>query len=145
MQKFCQAQRADLIAADVQGMIEVMATILPEVDRQTMTQNSGMGKYMVDSIREGLRISVDGWVDDDLAFIKPWGFELDEIKVPILVYQGSEDKMVPYAHGQWLAKHLPQEKMQKHLIEEEGHLSIFIGKVDDIMEELMTAGGVSPK
>lgn len=111
--------------------------MLPEVDKKALTGSTSMAEYFVVVMQEALRDSVDGWVDDDLAFIKPWGFELSEIKVPVLLYQGSEDKMVPYAHGEWLGEHLPQEKLTKHLIPGEGHISILVGKMDGMIGELL--------
>ena len=74
---------------------------------------------------EGLRRGVDGWIDDDLAFTQPWGFQLEEISIPTMIWQGSDDLMVPFAHGQWLASHLPQASV--HLEQGEGHLSIGLG------------------
>src|SRR5262249_45998940 len=50
---------------------------------------------------------VGGWVDDDLAFIEEWGFEVGEIDIPVLVVFGSTDVLVPAAHGEWLAAHVP--------------------------------------
>jgi pimeloyl-ACP methyl ester carboxylesterase len=55
----------------------------------------------------------------------------------VILYQGTKDKMVPYAHGEWLAKHLPQEKLRKHLIQGQGHVSIFLGREDSIIDELL--------
>ncbi|KAF2100254.1 alpha/beta-hydrolase [Rhizodiscina lignyota] len=141
LRKFCDAQRPEMLKADVAGMMEVLATVLPEVDKKTML-GSKIGEHIVDSFRESLRVSCDGWIDDDLAFTVPWGFELSEIKVPVLLYQGSEDKMVPFAHGQWLAEHLPQDKLRKHLIQGEGHLSIFLEQIDTMMDELLTVAKV---
>ena len=60
------------------------------------------GEDLVAGYAEGLRTGVDGWLDDDLAFVKPWGFEPSQLSVPVFVWQGSEDLMVPIAHGQWL-------------------------------------------
>ena len=114
-----------------------MSSILPEVDARALLDNEAMGADIATSFQEALRVSVDGWVDDDLEFIEPWGFELSDIKVPVLLYQGSEDKMVPYSHGQWFAEHLPQEKLRKYLIEGQGHISIFIGREESMIDELL--------
>jgi pimeloyl-ACP methyl ester carboxylesterase len=48
-----------------------------------------------------------GWIDDDLAFTWPWGFELSEIKVPVEIRFGADDVLVPASHGHWLATHVP--------------------------------------
>ena len=50
---------------------------------------------------------VGGWVDDDLAHLHPWGFDVGEITVPVLVRYGATDVLVPPAHGEWLAAHVP--------------------------------------
>ena len=137
LQEYCAAQRAEILSADVAGIIEAMSSLLPTVDKEALVQNSELGQHMVELMNEGLRVSSDGWVDDDLTFVKPWGFDLSEIKVPLLLYQGSEDKMVPFSHGEWLAEHLPQEKLKKHLIQGQGHISIFVGQCDGIIDDLL--------
>lgn len=71
------------------------------------------------------------------ACIEPWGFELSEVKVPVIIYQGSEDLMVPFAHGKWLAEHLPQDMVKKHLLEGEGHISIFLDHMENMIDELV--------
>jgi pimeloyl-ACP methyl ester carboxylesterase len=48
-----------------------------------------------------------GWVDDDLAVTRPWGFDVAKIAVPVLVWYGSTDVLVPPAHGDWLAENVP--------------------------------------
>jgi pimeloyl-ACP methyl ester carboxylesterase len=50
---------------------------------------------------------VGGWVDDGLAFTEPWGFDIGEIPVPVLVRYGLTDVLVPPAHGEWLAANVP--------------------------------------
>ena len=82
-------------------IVDGMSSLLPEVDRAYCTGE--LGEEMAASFREAVRIGVDGWVDDDLAFVSPWGYDLDAIAVPVSVWQGSADLMVPFAHGQWLA------------------------------------------
>ena len=102
-----------------------------------MLEDDTMGQHVADSTKESLKINCDGWVDDTMAFIAPWGFELSDIKVPVLLYQGSEDKMVPFGHGEWLAAHLPQGNLRKHLMQGQGHISIFLGQMDDMLDELL--------
>jgi len=51
------------------------------------------------STRRALAPGVEGWVEDDLAFAKPWGFDLAAIAVPVHVWQGDLDRMVRAARG----------------------------------------------
>ena len=60
-------------------------------------------EVMTDTLRDG----VDGWVDDDLAFVKPWGFDVGSITVQTSLWYGRGDTLVPGAHGDWLAAHIP--------------------------------------
>jgi pimeloyl-ACP methyl ester carboxylesterase len=59
------------------------------------------------STREMFAEGVWGWVDDDLAFIGPWGFDVDELRGPVEIRYGATDVLVPPAHGRWLATHIP--------------------------------------
>jgi len=61
-----------------------------------------------------------GWVDDDLAFTRPWGFDVGEISVPVLVWYGTTDVLVPPTHGEWLAANVPGCIVK--LDDEAGHL-----------------------
>lgn len=139
IQKFCQAERPGLLAADPKGLTEALATLLPEVDKKAMLEDENTGNDMVTTIQEALRVSCDGWVDDDLAFTRPWGFDLGEIKVPVFLYQGSEDMMVPMAHGKWLAGQLPGDKVKARLLDGEGHISIFSAYVDEMLDNVLAA------
>jgi pimeloyl-ACP methyl ester carboxylesterase len=123
----------DITAADVVTSLE---TILPDVDRAVLT-----GEFADDTVasfREAMRTGIEGWLEDDLAFLAPWGFELAEISVPTMIWQGSADLMVPFAHGQWLASRLPAASA--HLEHGEGHLSVALGALDRMLDELVAAG-----
>jgi pimeloyl-ACP methyl ester carboxylesterase len=81
------------------------------------------------SVKEGIGRSVDGIVDDDLAFTRPWGFEVSEITVPVAVWYGPHDTLVPAGHGEWLARTIPGAEV---VVLDGGHFAIY-----DRMSELM--------
>ena len=74
---------------------------------------------------------VGGWVDDDLAFTRPWGFDVAAIEVPVLVVYGTSDVLVPPAHGEWLAANVPGCLVK---VEAGGHLGT--DPVTEITENL---------
>ena len=76
-----------------------------------------------------------GWVDDDLAFVRPWGFELDSVRVPVSVWHGKLDLFVPYTHSIWLAAHLPTSEL--HQFDFEGHLSVFERRAPAVLDWLL--------
>jgi len=127
-------QLKDITAAEVASSLE---TLLPDIDRAALTGE--FAEDMAASFREAVRAGTEGWLDDDLAFARPWGFGLEEISVPVMIWQGSADLMVPFSHGQWLASHLPGASA--HLQQGEGHLSVGLGALDRMLDELVAAGG----
>jgi pimeloyl-ACP methyl ester carboxylesterase len=127
-----QGHLKDVTPADI---ITSLETLLPNVDKAVRTGE--FGEDLAASFHEGLRLGVDGWLDDDLAFMKPWGFDLDEVAVPTTLWQGSEDLMVPIAHGQWLSSRLPG--VAAHLEPGEGHLSVALGALERMLDELVSA------
>jgi pimeloyl-ACP methyl ester carboxylesterase len=89
-----------------------------------------LGEFLQESFRAGLAGGVDGWVDDDLAFVAPWGFDPGDIAVPVQVWQGRQDRMVPYAHGLWLAQRLPRADVR--LSPDDGHLTLAERRVGEV-------------
>jgi pimeloyl-ACP methyl ester carboxylesterase len=133
LRRYLDADAEGLRDADAAGIVASLTTLLPPVDRAVVTAE--YGDDLAAQLREGLRTGVDGWLDDDLALTRGWGFDLDEVGVPTFVWQGSEDLMVPFAHGRWLAAHLPH--VTPHLLPGEGHLSVGLGALDAMLDELV--------
>ena len=51
--------------------------------------------------------SLDGWIDDQLAAVRPWGFDVAEITTPVGIWHGSHDTRMPRAHSDWLTASIP--------------------------------------
>lgn len=127
-----EALAVEVLAAEPEQIKELMATLLPPVDAAVLTGERAVhGKR---NLERSLANGVAGWRDDDLAFTRPWGFELAEIRVPTLLWQGVQDKMVPVAHGRWLAERVPG--VEAHVSEADGHLSIAVGRLGEIYDWL---------
>jgi len=117
---------------------DAFGDLIDDVDRTALTGE--FADWTAATFREALRESYWGWFDDDMAFIKPWGFDLAAIKVPVHVWQGRHDRMVPYAHGEWLAAHIGSAV--PHLLEEHGHLSLAVDALDLVVGELLASDAV---
>jgi pimeloyl-ACP methyl ester carboxylesterase len=124
------------------GLAKAFGGLVPQKDKDAL--NGAFADRMAASIRRGLARNFDGWIDDDLAFVSEWGFELAEITVPVTVWQGDLDLMVPAAHGDWLAKHIPTAVARK--APGDGHISLLADYAEAIVNDLLSrAGGPSPR
>ena len=85
---------------------------------------------MLESTRAGIEASLDGWFDDDVAFARPWGFDLASIRVPVLHWQGEQDKFVPIGHGVWLSQNIPG--VESHLSPDDGHITLLEHRVPEV-------------
>jgi pimeloyl-ACP methyl ester carboxylesterase len=77
--------------------------------------------------QDGLAPGVEGWWEDSVALLKPWGFSPETIHAPVMVWHGRQDRMVPIQHGEWLAERLPNAS--PHLTDQDGHLTLLTSRV----------------
>ncbi|RSM78545.1 alpha/beta hydrolase [Kibdelosporangium aridum] len=118
---------------DPATVIAGFAGLLSAADEAALTDE--LSQDIAAIFAEALDTSVDGWLDDDLAFVKPWGFNVADIAVPTFIWQGTEDWMVPFTHGEWLAAHVPNAVA--HLETGDGHLSIMDKAYTTGLDELL--------
>jgi pimeloyl-ACP methyl ester carboxylesterase len=64
----------------------------------------------------------DGYIEDGLAAVAPWGFSPSDIGVPVLLLHGQADKMVPSGHSEWLATYCPAAELR--LVPGAGHITV---------------------
>jgi pimeloyl-ACP methyl ester carboxylesterase len=138
------ASLGDLTGAQVAASL---GGLISPADNAVLT-----GEY-ADHIAVGLRAAVSagiaGWRDDDLAFVWDWGFSLgwdtsaeDTPAAPVAIWQGDQDRMVPFAHGRWLAENIPGARA--HLLTGEGHLTLTVTALGRILDELLDLAGPVP-
>jgi pimeloyl-ACP methyl ester carboxylesterase len=104
---------------------------LSDADRAQLARPEFM-QIIRESTAEAAANGVFGWVDDDLAFTRPWGFDVSEITVPVLVRYGLTDVLVPRAHGDWLAANVPGRLVK--IDDGSGHLGG--DPIEEISEEM---------
>src|SRR5262249_38504402 len=89
------------------GVAAGLGNLVSAADQAAVTGE--FADYLAASLRAAVAGGVAGWRDDDLAFTADWGFTMAGVAAgaPVAVWQGDQDMMVPYSHGQWLAAHIP--------------------------------------
>ncbi len=124
----CEQYRVEMLSQTAAEMMEQMRTLLSPVDAAEMSGE--LGQYFVDCADSGLRHSSDGWWDDNVALTSPWGFDLGEIRTPVLLLHGRQDRFVPFGHGEWLAGAIPG--VEARLSDEDGHLTLLPRHLDEV-------------
>jgi pimeloyl-ACP methyl ester carboxylesterase len=112
-----------------------LGDLVDEVDRAALTGEAA--DDLAALIREGLRDGVWGWLDDDLAFVRPWGFDPHAIDAPVAVWQGGRDRMVPGPHGPWLAAHVAGARPRFDA--EHGHISLVADDYGQVLDDALAA------
>lgn len=126
-------QRAQALThLDLPTLLESMRSLLSFVDQRTLTGD--FGAYLLESFSTVKTYGIEGWLDDDLAFVKPWGFDVSAISIPVQIWQGEQDQFVPFSHGQWLRQHIISA--ESHLNAEDGHLTLLAYRVPLVHEWL---------
>jgi pimeloyl-ACP methyl ester carboxylesterase len=136
LEQFLRAAREEILAAGGPEIRASLGELLSPVDRDSASGE--FAEYLAALFHGALRDDIWGWFDDDLAFDADCGFELGAIGRPVTVWQGSEDRFVPYGHGRWLAAAVPGA--QPRLLEGEGHLSILVGSYGRLLDDLVAIG-----
>jgi pimeloyl-ACP methyl ester carboxylesterase len=143
LEPLLEREAASLRAASPEELKDVLSTLLPPVDREVWTGDRAAHAKL--NIDRALEPGIAGWRDDDLAFTRDWGFSLapainGETPLRAAIWQGDQDRMVPFAHGQWLAAAIPGARV--HLMPGDGHLSMTVSAFDQILDDLLDLAGL---
>jgi len=129
--------KADLANVTGEQVAASLGGLVSDVDKAALTGE--FAEVMAAAFRRAISTGIEGWLEDDLAFMRNWGFDLASIRTPVAIWQGGQDRMVPYAHGKWLAARV--SGAHPRLFDEEGHLSL-VHHIERILDDLMALAGL---
>lgn len=115
-------QMAEATPDMVRGLLRTLCT---PVDQARLTDD--LVAFFVVQGREALRHGWAGIRDDSLAGVRPWGFELASIRVPVQLWHGDQDRFVPVSHGRWMAARI--RGVDAHFPPGEGHITMYLDRV----------------
>jgi pimeloyl-ACP methyl ester carboxylesterase len=119
--------REEILATSPEDAAKGIASLLTPTDAAALVGD--LAEYLAFSEREGLAPGSQGWWDDN-CHLRPWGFDLADITVPVLLLHGRQDMFVPFGHGEWLAAHIPG--VEARLLDDEGHLTLLRNRVPEV-------------
>ena len=134
LRDYCAQSAGEMFSATPEELVRVLDTLLGPEDRSALTGR--FAEYLLECDRHGLEHGVDGWIDDDFAFVEPWGFELGEISRPVLLLHGEDDRFVPVSHGHWLAARIPDVDVR--IDPADGHLTLFERRMREVNAWLLS-------
>ena len=115
--------------------LAVYAAISPEGDRRLLGRPEFKAMFL-DDLLNGSRKQLAAPFADVVVFARPWGFDLDEVKVPVHWWHGDRDHIIPFAHGEHCVARLPDATL--YVIPGESHLA-GLGRAEEILRTVMTA------
>ncbi|HRD64505.1 MAG TPA: alpha/beta hydrolase, partial [Nocardioides sp.] len=125
-----------VLQADADDLADAMGELLPPVDRAALDRP--FLEWLTETFHRAGVQRTAGVLDDGQAAVRPWGFDVGAITVPVAIYQGRQDAMVPFAHGEWLAAHVPGA--EAHLTDDDGHLTL-VTRLPEILADLKRLAG----
>lgn len=134
-----ESDRVEAIELATRGerLSEAWASLVSPTDAAIIA--GAFGDYLNRSTLDGLAPGVDGWWDDGVAHLAPWGFDPAAVTVPVMVWHGRQDLFVPVTHGEWLAANIAGA--QASITDDDGHLSVAASRIHEVHAWLLEAAG----
>lgn len=106
---------------------------MPQVD-QLVVRSLGNNETISAVLSEPFKHGVVGAAQEFQLIVRPWGFNIADIKCPVTIWQGGLDKQVPLAHAKLYAKLIPNAKLT--LFAQDGHLSMLVNQGEEILRSI---------
>lgn len=110
------------------------SSVLPEVDRVVVDANTDFQRGFIQMVREATRQGTRGAFHESLLSVTDYGFRLQEIQTPVLLWHGGVDKNIPVEMARFAESAIP--KCEAEFYPNEGHLSLFKKNIAEIIRAL---------
>ncbi|MDP9313849.1 MAG: alpha/beta hydrolase [Chloroflexota bacterium] len=117
--KFGTAINRTLFRWNPRRYIRLLASQMDPPDRKLLDR-ADVQQDQIRRYRGAYRQGAAGHAQDIVLLSQPWGFDLREIHVPVQVWHGEEDTVIPMAAGQKVAQLIPDCRLR--LVPRTGHL-----------------------
>jgi pimeloyl-ACP methyl ester carboxylesterase len=124
--------RQEILAATPEQLAEMITSLLSPADAAALTGD--LARWNTETNKIALSPGDQGWWDDEAAHLTSWGFDPRDIHVPVKIWHGRQDRMVPVQHGQWLAANIPGAEAD--ISDRDGHLIVH-GRIGEIHDWLL--------
>lgn len=94
----------------------------PEFTPADLAALSGEWSWLIEVVRAAAKGGPGAPIDDDLAYVAPWGFDPADIVAPVLLMHGGRDRIAPAAHSAWLATRCKRAELRRY--PDDGHISV---------------------
>ena len=101
-------------------------------ERDKLASSKPTWKVALESCEFTMKQGWDWVADDYSSYLKPWGFDPRDVKVPTVIWQAELDKNVPIQHGRWLAENMPNARLE--IRTGESHMGLFVNYEENIMQ-----------
>jgi len=113
--------------------------ILPPADSEALQDNAAFNICFESQRRAWRGSGVEGVMADAEIYGRPWGFRLEDVDVPVRLWHGKQDRAFSFHLAEETAKRLPN--CVARYIDSEGHFSLPIRHMREILEDLIAVGG----
>ncbi|MEO1396297.1 MAG: alpha/beta hydrolase [Cyanobacteria bacterium J06634_5] len=115
-------------------LLKTLKKTLPAADYAVL-KSPGRIEKSCEALNEGLRSGTRGTAYDLQLYFREWDFSLDEIRMPLTLFYGEEDKNVPLELVKRTAATLPTAQLVMY--PNEGHISVVVNQIDEIAKALL--------
>lgn len=115
--------------------VKLLGDAISPPDRR-IAEKERNGRFLIRDARESFRQGTRAVAEETMLNYRPWGFQLSEIEVPVHLFHGTEDRLVPFSFGEYKASHLPRAVFNPLVGEGHFYLLVHAEELFHYLEEM---------